>query len=196
MHFKSYESIWRMLRKQLKWKTYYESHLAQVLLISANKESRLAAWNYWLTFTDDWFQRVHIVRHEMVCFTTITKQTDRQVLLPWKPQWNCRMREGLFCRSDGLVENGRLEVTSRDVVREIRQFWGMTGAGAEWHRLAFRDGFNHQASVLVPTRRSQLSRDLVCGRVISQNTEQHALINNFICLFLTSPSGSSHDLYM
>ena len=49
-------TIWKILRKVLKWKAY-RPHLAQVLS-PANKESRLAACTFWLTFAEDWFEQV------------------------------------------------------------------------------------------------------------------------------------------
>ena len=44
--------IFLNINLKLKWKAY-KPYLAQVLS-SANKESRLAACNHWLTFTEDW----------------------------------------------------------------------------------------------------------------------------------------------
>ena len=50
-----YGTIWRMLQKKLNWKAYM-SHLAQGLSLAITQG--LAACNYWLTFTKDWFQIV------------------------------------------------------------------------------------------------------------------------------------------
>ena len=52
----SYGEIWRILRKNLKWKAY-KPHLTQCLGL-ANKESRSAACTFWLSFEGEWFQRV------------------------------------------------------------------------------------------------------------------------------------------
>ena len=48
--------VWNILRKSLKWKPY-RPHLGQILS-PANKESRLAACMFWLTFTEEWFEKV------------------------------------------------------------------------------------------------------------------------------------------
>ena len=47
----SYGTIWKILRKDLKWKAY-RPHLTQCLS-PANKESRLAACTFWLTFEEE-----------------------------------------------------------------------------------------------------------------------------------------------
>ena len=51
---------------------------AREVLSLAYKESRLAACNYCPTFTEHWFL-CRMVRREMVCFETVTKQADRQI---------------------------------------------------------------------------------------------------------------------
>ena len=52
----SFGTIWRILRKVLKWKAY-RPHLTQVLS-PANMESRVAACSFWLSFEEEWFERV------------------------------------------------------------------------------------------------------------------------------------------
>ena len=52
----SFGQIWNILRKKLKWKPY-KPHLAQVLSAD-NMESRLAACTFWLTFTEQQFERI------------------------------------------------------------------------------------------------------------------------------------------
>ena len=52
----SFGTIWRILRKVLKWKAY-RPHLVQVLS-PANMESRVAACSFWLSFEEEWFERV------------------------------------------------------------------------------------------------------------------------------------------
>lgn len=52
----SYSTVWKILRKILKWRAY-TPHLAQVLS-PTNMESRLAACNFWLTFTEEQFERI------------------------------------------------------------------------------------------------------------------------------------------
>lgn len=52
----SYGKIWRILRQELKWKSY-RPHQVQALSLP-NKLSRMAACSYWLTFNEDWFERV------------------------------------------------------------------------------------------------------------------------------------------
>ena len=52
----SFGTIWKILRKVLKWKAY-RPHLVQVLS-PANMESRVAACSFWLSFEEEWFERV------------------------------------------------------------------------------------------------------------------------------------------
>ena len=52
----SFGKVWRILRSALKWKPY-RPHLCQVLS-PANKQSRLAACQFWLTHDESWFERV------------------------------------------------------------------------------------------------------------------------------------------
>ena len=49
-------TIWNILRKKLKWKSY-RIHKVQCLSPS-NKESRLNACQFWLNFSEEWFERV------------------------------------------------------------------------------------------------------------------------------------------
>ena len=52
----SFGKIWRILRKTLKLKAY-RPHLTQ-LLSPLNMEARLAACNFWLTFSEDQFEKI------------------------------------------------------------------------------------------------------------------------------------------
>ena len=76
----SYGSIWRILRKNLKWKAY-RPHLTQCLS-PANMESRLAACTFWLTFEDDWFQRV-IWSDEK--WFVLKQSPNKQICRYWAP---------------------------------------------------------------------------------------------------------------
>lgn len=49
-------AVWNVLRKQLKWKSY-RLHKVQCLS-PVNKQSRLSACQFWLTFPEKWFERV------------------------------------------------------------------------------------------------------------------------------------------
>ena len=49
-------TVWNILRRQLKWKCY-RPHRVQCLS-PANKEARLSACQFWLTFSEEWFERV------------------------------------------------------------------------------------------------------------------------------------------
>ena len=52
----SFGQIWTILRKKLKFRAY-RPHLAQVLSPD-NMMSRLAACNFWLTFTEEQLERI------------------------------------------------------------------------------------------------------------------------------------------
>lgn len=52
----SFGTVWTILRKKLQWKAF-RPHLAQILS-AANKESRLAACSFWISFEEEWFERV------------------------------------------------------------------------------------------------------------------------------------------
>ena len=63
-----------------KWNAY-KPHLAQMLSLS-NKESRFATCNLLAAIHSRLISTCHMVQRKMVCFTTITRNADKQVLWP------------------------------------------------------------------------------------------------------------------
>jgi hypothetical protein len=76
----SFGSTWRILRNKLKWKSY-RLHEVQALS-QANKESRFTACTYWLTFEEEWFERVIWTDEK---WFVLRQSPNRQVDRFWAP---------------------------------------------------------------------------------------------------------------
>ena len=156
----SYGAIWIILRKNLKWRAY-RPHLTQCLS-PANKESRLAACTFWLTFEEEWFQRV-IWSDEK--WFVLKQSPNKQICRYWAPSnphtvIECKKAHGEKVMAwVGTVDGRILPVVW---FQGISEFERIPGTSPQEYCLAISEKFGNTTSILVPARWRQLPRN---GRV-------------------------------
>ena len=156
----SYGAIWKILRKNLKWRAY-RPHLTQCLS-PANMESRLAACTFWLKFEEEWFQRV-IWSDEK--WFVLKQSPNKQICRHWAPSNPHTVIECKKAHDEkvmawvGIVDGRILPVVW---FQGSSKFERIPGTSPQEYCLAISEEFGNTTSILVPARWHQLPRN---GRV-------------------------------
>ena len=143
-----YGAIWRIFEEKSKMKP----HLT-LCLGPANKESRCAAFTFWLSFEEEWFQRV-IWSDEN--WFVLKQSPNKQTYWHWalsNPRRLIECKKAHGKKSDGLDGGCGRANPPCYIVWRIGKFKYILGASTQKHYLGFSE------EILVPARWSQLPRD-------------------------------------
>ena len=175
-----YGTVWKILRKKLNWK-FYRPHRAQVLS-EANKQARLSACEFWLTFPESWFEKVIWTDEKWFVLNSSPHSKNDGY---WSPVNNheiveCKKSHGAKVMAwVGIIDGRCLPVVwfSGSVNGEV--YLNEVLKGTVWpavKSIATRRQYWYQqdgASSHVTEPCLTFLKDKFDGRIISRNTEHH-----------------------